>query len=356
MRQEEAAYLRLYRQLREDITAGRYAYGGRLPSKRQLAWEKGVSVTTAAHALEILADEGYVTLRERSGAFVCYRRGDDFAVPPPEKSRISDTLSPVSPQAFPFSVLARTMRRVLTVYGAQIEVKTENKGLPALRQAIAAYLARSRGLVVSPAQIVIGAGAEYLYNLAIGLLGRERLFAVEDPCYDKISTVYTGNGVRFERLPLAFEGIAAEALAASRATVLRVTPYHSFPTGVTASASKRREYLAFAAARDGFVIEDDFYSEFTVSAKMEDTLFSQDKAGRVLYLNTFTATVAPALRVGYMLLPAALLAAFEEKAGAYSCTVPTFEQYVLTELLESGDFERHINRVRRRLRQEKRRT
>jgi len=173
---------------------------------------------------------------------------------------------------------------------------------------------------------------------------------VEDPCYEKIRTVYAANGVKFETLPLGAEGLLSEALAATGATVLHVTPYNSYPSGVTATASKRREYIAFAEARDGYVIEDDFDSEFTPSAKPQDTLFSLDTAGRTVYINTFTKTVAPAIRVGYMVLPPALLAEFQHRLGGYSCTVPTFEQYVLAELLDGGDFERHINRQRRQRR------
>ena len=135
-----------------------------------------------------------------------------------------------------------------------------------------------------------------------------------------------------------------------RASVLHVTPYHSFPSGITASASKRIQYLHWAQTRHGYIIEDDFDSECTLSTKAEDTLFSLDSQGRVLYLNTFTKTIAPSLRVGYLILPIPLLSEFSSTVDFYSCTVPTFEQYVLAELLNSGDFERHISRIRRKKR------
>ncbi len=349
----EPVYLQLYKHLRRDIVSGAYPFGAKLPSKRVLAADLGISLVTVEHALQILADEGYVGTRERSGCFVTYRADDGFAAAPLSliKRRRAAPLQKEE-NAIPFSTLARTMRRVISEYEADILARSPNNGCSALRRAVAAYLGRSRGIAVSPHQVVIGSGAEYLYGLVVQMLGRECIFAVEDPCYEQIRAVYRANGARFEPLAMGEDGITDAALAGSLANVLHVTPYHSFPSGVTASASKRRSYIAFVAARDGFLIEDDFDSEFTVSAKMEDTLFSLDREGRVIYMNSFTRTVGASLRVAYMVLPSALLPLFEERVGFYSCTVPTFEQYVLAELLDSGDFERHINRQRRRMRRE----
>ncbi|MBP3395699.1 MAG: PLP-dependent aminotransferase family protein [Clostridia bacterium] len=350
MKAGRPAYLQIYELLRQDIVSGVYPHGAKLPSKRSLAADLGVSLSTVEHALELLVEEGYAGTRERSGCFAIYRAADQFAAAPAGQSHKTHTVLGDTAEAFPFSVLARTMRRVLAECGAEILVKSESNGCAELRRAICAYLARNRGLAVGPEQVVIGAGAEYLYGLVVQLLGRERIFAVEDPCYEKIRAVYTANGICFEPLPLGPEGIPSDTLAETAATVLHVTPYNSYPSGVTATASKRREYIAFAEARGGYVIEDDFDSEFTPSAKPQDTLFSLDTAGRTVYINTFTKTVAPAIRVGYMVLPPALLAEFQHRLGGYSCTVPTFEQYVLAELLDSGDFERHINRQRRKKR------
>lgn len=153
-------------------------------------------------------------------------------------------------------------------------------------------------------------------------------------------------------LPMGTDGILSGALARSRARVLHVTPFDSFPSGATADISKKMEYMRWAQSRNAYIIEDNYASELTVLAKPEETLFSASAQHNVIYINTFSKTVAPSLRVGYMLLPEELLAAFQEKLGFYSCTVPVFEQYVLAELLRTGDFERHINRVRRRKRRE----
>lgn len=345
----ESAYLQLYRALRRDITDGVYPFGARLPSKRLLAGQTGLSVVTVQHAYELLCDEGYAESRERSGHFVCYRSGAMMS--PAEKPRAERLpSSAVTGPVFPFSVYARTARRVLAEQGERLWVKPPNSGCPALREALADYLARSRGIRVRPAQIIVGAGAEYLYGLIVQLLGRGRVYAIESPSYDKIRRVYAASGVTVDPLRMGPDGIRSDALAATEASVLHVTPYHSFPSGVSVSASKKWEYIRWARRRGAVIVEDDYDSEFSLSAKAEDSLFSLSPEGHVIYLNSFSRTIAPSLRAGYMLLPETLLPAFERELSFYSCAVPVLEQYILTELLNRGDFERHINRVRRRLR------
>ena len=204
---------------------------------------------------------------------------------------------------------------------------------------------------VSPEQIIIGSGSEYLYNLIVQMLGRERTFALEDPSYEKIRVVYEASGVHCEMLPMDREGVRMSALKRSSASVLHVTPFNSFPSGITATASRRSGYIRWASSGDRFIIEDDFDSEFSMSTKAEDTLFSLEPQRSVIYMNTFTRTISPAVRVGYMVLPGELSVTLQEKISFYSCTVPVFTQHLLAELIQSGDFERHINRIRRRRRQ-----
>lgn len=345
------AYLQLYKLLVQDITAGIYPYGTKLPSKRIISQETGVSVLTVAHAITLLSEEGYVQSRERSGVYIIYR-GEDFLgtlekqeVFPPEEETASSEIG-----EFPFSVLARTMRRVLSDYGERILIKSPNHGCPELRNEICLYLARSRGITVSPSQIIVGAGVEYLYALIAQLLGTGQLIAIENPSYQKIREVYTAMGLTCDPLTMTAEGLSSEELERTSARVLHITPFHSFPSGVTAVISKKLEYLRWAKKRNGILIEDNYDSELTISKKIEEPLFSMDKDANVIYLNTFSRTLSPAMRAGYMILPPQLVEAFQEKLGFYSCTVPIFEQYVLAELLKSGDFERHINRIRRQKR------
>lgn len=348
MRNSKPAYLALYESLREEILSGVRPFGSRLPSRRVLARDRGVSEVTADHAVELLCEEGYAESRPRSGFFVVYREGDSFA---PSVSRTELRAAPVPPAAerdvFPFPTLAKVMRRVLSEYGERILVRPPNAGCAELREALCSYLARNRGIRVSADQIVIGAGAEYLYGLVVELLGRGRIYGLEAPSYQKIEQVYRARGVEVAFCPLGKDGILSGALRDTPASVLHITPFRSFPSGVTATASKRREYLRWGQQADRYIVEDDYESEFSLLRKPEETLFAGSARQNVIYLNTFSRTVSPSFRVGYMVLPRALLPVFELRAGFYSCTVPVFEQAVLAELINGGEFERHISRIRR---------
>lgn len=344
----QPAYLRLYEKLKNEILSGAYKYGARFPSKRDLAEENGLSLVTVEHALEILCDEGWLTSRERSGFFVAFRESGnpaqrpadylEFAEAPPAKDHAVNGL--------PFPAYARAVRGVLSQYGSRVMEKSPNTGCPELREALAEYLAAERGMWVSPSQIIIGSGAEYLYGILVTLLGIDSVFALEDPSYSVIRQVYESYGVKCRMLPLERDGIRSEALWNTDARILHVTPFNSWPSGVTASATKRREYLSWAVQKDGYLIEDDFDSELSASSKTEDTLFSLNPE-KVIHLNTFTRTVSPALRAGYMVLPSGLLQTYTERAGFLSCSVPVTEQLTLAHLLTSGEFVRHIRRVRR---------
>lgn len=348
------AYLQLYRQVRDDIIKELYPHNSKLPSKRLIADETGISTVTVEHAYALLCEEGYIEARERSGYFVIFRRDDGFATPSDYRSSHAVPVNyhtDASPE-FPFSVLTKTMRSVMNDFGETILDRPPNAGCTELREAIRRYLVRSRGIVADTGQIIIGSGSEYLYRLIVELLGRERRYAIEAPSYKKIEQVYRACEVSYEMLPLGHDGIESSALWASTADILHLSPYRSFPSGVTASASKRHEYLHWAEKGGRYIIEDDFESEFSVSKKPEDTLFSHSPGDNVIYMNTFSKTISPSLRTGYMVLPEHLLPDFERRPGAYSCTVPTFIQLVLAELIANGDFERHINRVRRKKRRE----
>ncbi len=356
------AYLQLYEYLKHDIVTGAFSYGTKMPSKRMLAEECGVSVITVQHAYEILCEEGYLEGRQRSGYFAVYKDSDFISVAdkiaednvthreileelPIEKEKIRT--------GFPFSVLSKTMRKVLLDYGDRILVKSPNHGCFELKEAVSAYLKRSNGMNVRQEQIIIGSGAEYLYSLIVQLLGKDRIFGLENPSYNKIRQVYEANGVSCDMLKMGQNGIKTAELNRTDASVLHITPFNSYPSGITADVSKRQEYLQWAKRNNACIIEDNYAAELTVSMKNDDTVYSMAKDVDVIYLNTFSETIAPSMRVGYLVLPEKLLGQFEEKLGFYSCTVPVFEQYVLAELINSGDFERHINRVRRERRKKK---
>ena len=218
MNRQKPAYLQLYESLREKITQGVWAFGERIPSRRETAREEGLSVITVEHSYELLCQEGYIESRARSGYYVIYRPLDGFAQVSTPRAVIPQRYAPKQENSFPFSVLARTMRRVMTEYGEALLNKSPNTGCDALRQAIARYLARNRGMKVTPEQIVIGSGAEYLYGLVVEMLGRDRCYAIESPSYAKIEQVYRAKGVRCDLLPLTHDGIQSAALGGTRST------------------------------------------------------------------------------------------------------------------------------------------
>ncbi len=344
-------YYALYRAIRDDIAGGVLAPGEKLPSRRALAEHLGVSAVTVEGAYRLLADEGYISARERSGFFV--QALGPVAPAPDQKAEPLRLLPEEEPAPaandFPYSLWFKTLRRVISDQGQRLVARSPNEGCAVLRNAIARYLLRYRGMHAQPEQIVVGSGSEQLYEYVVRMLGPDRTYAIEWPSYGQIEAVYRGMGARVERLPMGPSGIDSAALAGTRAEVLHVTPFHSWPTGVTAPAAKRYEYLQWAGARPGrFVVEDDFDSEFFMPGKPLESLYSMDKRGAVIYLNTFSRSLAPSMRMGYMILPAALLDAYRERVGMYSCSVPVLEQYALAAFLDEGHFERHLNRVRRR--------
>jgi len=346
-------YLSVYEKYKNAIVNRLYVYGTKLPSKRAIAENLGVSVITVEQALDLLRCEGYVTSTERSGYFVCYRddtygknnTASENPVRPFRKEKLAVIADNVK-ERYPFSSYASTIRKILNDKGDLISEKSPNAGLYELREAISSYLLRNRGIDVDSERIIIGAGAEYLYGTFAELF-YDKTFAIEDPCYDKIERVYSSRKIKYEKLSLSDNGIPSEILFKSKAQILHVTPFQSFPTGITTDISKKKEYLKFAKERNGYIIEDDYSSEFSITSKLADTVFAADESDRVIYINSFSKTIFPSVRAAYAVLPERLMSQYNEKTGFYSCPVPVLEQYFITEILNDGSFERHINKVRR---------
>lgn len=356
----QSLYAALYDSIRADIVSGRLGAGSRLPSKRALAANLGVSVMTVESAYAQLIAEGYVFSRERSGFFV-----SPIGVPvpapaapaaPPAEEKAPPLLELSSGGGtdvpFPFSVWVRTMRAVIGEKGEEILRPVDFRGAPELRQAISDHLAQTRGLRISPENIVVGAGNEQLYGLLVQLLGRERIFAVEDPGYGAISGIYRAHDVTLRPIALDAEGLRADLLRQSDATIVHISPAHHYPTGIVMPIRRRYELLEWAGA-GRYIIEDDYDSELRHSGRPLPPLFSLDGRGRVLYLSTFTQTIAPSLRIAYVCLPPQLLQLLRQRLGFYTCAVPTFEQYTLARFISSGAYEKHVNRLRKRLREKR---
>jgi len=382
----------LYEQLasfiRADIEAGVIAADEKLPSKRSLAKNLGVSVITVEGAYSQLLGEGYIYARERQGYFATdirsYLPAEQGAFPDPAeqmsagssgserqgKSSRSERLggleapvmleeptSPeirwdlsgnrVSPEHFPFSVWTRLIRRSLSEEQRELVTPSFPTGVRVLREAIAGHLSSFRGLRVSPDQIVVGAGTEYLYGLILQLIGRDKIFCLENPGYKKAAQIYDMSGAVCRFAGMDEQGILPEELDLAKADVAHISPNHHFPTGITMPVRRRREILQWAGEKPGrYVIEDDYDSEFRLSGKPIPPLFAIDRNEKVIYINTFSKSLSPTIRVSYMILPVHLAELFRQKLMFYSCTVPNLVQYTLAAFLSEGYFERHINRMR----------
>ena len=343
-------YEALYRCIRSDILSGRLSPGTKLPSKRALAQNLEVSKITVEAAYTQLLEEGYIRSREKIGYFVeqIHQTPPKSAVSAPETSEetvYTLDLTGSGSENFPFSVWTKLQREVILDYGDRLLLPLPNQGIPELRLAIANHLAAFRGMHVDPDNILIGAGTDFLYNLLIQLLGRDKTYAVEEPGYGKIRKIYAAGGVRCIGVPLDENGVIPEMLRDAR--VLHLSPAHHFPTGLITSVKRRQELLNWANHANGYIIEDDYDSEFRFDAHPKPTMFSLDHSGRVVYMNTFSKSLAPSIRISYLVLPSALMQQFREQLGFYSCTVSSFEQHTLARFLTRGHFEKHINRMRK---------
>ena len=343
-------YEALYRNIREDILSGRLVPGQKLPSKRALALNLEVSNITVEAAYDQLLAEGYIRSKERVGYFAeAVERQMPAKVqsaPREGKPLWEIDLTVNASTDFPFSVWNRLQRQVMQDYSAELLRPMPNQGLWELRNAIAGHLADFRGMQVSPENILVGAGTDFLYNLLIQLLGRDKIYAVEEPGYGKIRMIYAAGGVKCISAPMDDMGVIPEAL--TEAQILHISPSHHFPTGIVTPRERRVALLSWAYEQgDRYIIEDDYDSEFRFSAHPMPTMESMDNRGRVIYMNTFSKTLAPSIRISYMVLPPELMSQFQKTLGFYSCTVPSFEQYTLTRFLSEGHFEKHLNRMRR---------
>lgn len=353
-------YEQLYRYIRQEIEAGRLAAGEKMPSKRALCAHLKISQNTVETAYGQLAAEGYLLARPRSGYYVQKLEAPPRAAyeeppvlpaePPAPPAPLFDLhTGGVDTDHFPFSVWAKLTREILCQDSRGLLQAVRPQGDPALRAEIARYLREYRGILAAPEQIVVGAGSEYLLGLAIQLLGREKRYAVENPGYPKTRRILEGGGADVVPVELDGDGLRVDRLRRSGAQIVHVTPSHHFPLGTVMPVRRRAELLRWALEEEGrYILEDDYDSEFRFAGRPIPAMQGSDTGGRVIYFNTFAKTLAPSLRIGYMVLPAPLLAVYQRDFLFYSSTVPSFEQQVLRRFLAEGTFERHLSRMRNR--------
>lgn len=358
--QGETLYEHLYNCIRADIQSGKLAANEKLPSKRALSRQLSISVMTIENAYQQLLSEGFIYSAPRRGFFVAETEVESrkTSLDTPPVSFIEESIpdhpdyfvdfssNGTNPNDFPFVTWAKLTRRVLADDRELLMENSPSNGLYELRRAIAESLVQFRGMNVSPDCIVVGAGTETLYTILLQLLGRNRVYATENPGYQKIVKLLNANEIA--NIPIAIDdsGISTSMLAKSKASVAHITPSHHFPTGITMPVRRRNELLAWADVTRGYIIEDEYDSEFRMLGRPIPSLFSMDHHGRVIYMNTFTKSLASTIRVSYMVLPVSLMQKYYKLLSFYSCPVSTFEQLTLADFITQGYYEKHINRMR----------
>ena len=368
-RGEASLYEYIYQQIQDDIVAGRIAAGEHLPSKRAFASHLGISVITIENAYSQLLAEGYICSMPRRGYYACElpeapvlasaetELDRDYATAGLNAHDIGEQpeqFAALSPSALEAARLWQSaLRATLTSEDERgIFSPAPAQGTARLRCAIAHHLRGTRGMNVNPDNIVIGAGAQLLDTMLVQLLGADKTYAVEDPGYLRLTRIYQAMGCEVRHVPLDGEGVNLGELLDAGADVLHLMPSHQYPTGLVTSIARRYALLSWAAERPGrYLIEDDFDCEFRLAGKPIPALASIDAAQSVIYTNTFSKSLSSALRLAYMVLPDELMERFRRELGFYASSVSSVDQVALARLLESGDYERHVNRVRVRARE-----
>lgn len=355
-------YEQIYLAIRRDIEDGRIPCGEKLPSTRMLSANLSVSRFTVELAYEQLVSEGYVQARAGSGFFVC-DLSDVFSgltkqvqttetqaawqMPEAAPARIDFSPFAVDERHFPYDRWKKACREVLEQPEGLLSVNGAG-GDRRLREAVATYLYRARGVSCAPEQVVVGAGSEYLLMLCAQLLGAGRAVVMEDPTYLQAYEVLTHAGCPVYAGETDAHGLRRDTLDRTSAEVIYIMPSHQFPMGTVMPLGRRQELLDWAAgASVRYILEDDHDSEFRYVGKPIPSLQSRDTADCVIYFGTFSKSISPALRMSYMVLPKHLCGRFHEMYGSYSSTVSTQQQRSVCRFMENGDFERHLNRMRR---------
>ena len=319
----DSLYEYLYKCIKNDILQGNIRAGEKLPSKRTFAKNLGISVITVENAYEQLIAEGYIYSIPKKGFYVTDLKKEVET----EKKTVTKEMVPITggesgyfadftsnqtqSELFPFTVWTRMIREVLGENQIQLMTNPPCGGIYPLREAIAKYLKEFRGMTVLPEQIIIGAGTEYLYGLLIQLLGTDKIYAVENPGYRKIAKIYRSWKVACEYIDMDEEGVQIGELQRKRVDILHISPSHHYPTGIVMPVSRRYELLGWAAKSNShYIIEDDYDSELRLGGQPIPTMQSIDVSDRVIYMNTFTKTLASTVRISYMILPPPLLEQF----------------------------------------------
>jgi len=354
---KEPIYIQLYNSIKSEIEVGELKANDKLPSKRKLAFNLGISQNTVESAYSQLIVEGYIKSIEKKGYYVLeiskllnINKENTLEYKDNKKKinyKYEFLSSRVDLESFPYSIWKKINKDILTENNKDILQLGHSQGDYNLRNEIAKYLSESRGVNTNADNIVIGAGSEYLIQVLIGLIGMDKSYGMEDPGYFKVRKIFKNFNIDLEGIDIDENGIKLENLNTSNIDVTYITPSHQFPTGVIMPIKRRVELLSWANEDEGrYIIEDDYDSEFRFEGKPIPSLQSLDSKGKVIYMGTLSKAFAPSIRVAYMVLPNNLLDLYREKFSFYACTVSRLTQQAVYKFIKEGHFERHLNRMR----------
>ncbi|KGA96198.1 transcriptional regulator [Alkalihalobacillus alcalophilus ATCC 27647 = CGMCC 1.3604] len=351
-------YEQLYLYIKNEIADGRLEYGTKLPSKRKLADFLKLSQNTVETAYDQLSAEGYVEVIPRKGFFVQafedlgYTTSNEPNVEVLQKKKDSIRFnfhpSHIDTKNFPFDKWRKYTKNTLDVHNHHLLLLGDNQGEYELRHEISQYLYHSRGVQCSPRQIIVGAGIEVLLQQLVLLFGEQKVYGVEDPGYHLMLKILKNYPHEVIPLNVDEEGVRVKEVIGSNINIVYATPSHHFPYGSVLSVNRRKRLLNWAEGdKERFIIEDDYDSEFRYTGKTIPSLHSMDFSEKVIYLGTFSKSLMPSVRISYMVLPKPLLQLYQNKFSFYHSTVSRIDQTVLTEFMKHGDFEKHLNRMRK---------
>lgn len=378
---KQPLYEQIYEALREAILQGRILQGEKLPSTRFEAEYLQVSRSTVELAYDQLVSEGYIHSEPYRGYFACDVRelynltdirtgemkqkqfrtenqqgtaeaeglhGKTGSSPQKQISyEIDFSLNELSMDNFPYNGLSKIMKNLLLDHGKQIMSSGSAFGEKNLKETICDYLYHARNVRCTPEQIIIGAGNEYLQLMLIQMLGTSHGVAMESPTYLRAYRTFKNAGLSVREVALDDAGMRVDLLRKTDASIAYVMPSHQFPLGIVMPMKRRLELLNWAVEEpERYIIEDDYDSEFRYKGKPIPALWGNDTGEHVIYIGTFSKSIAPSLRISFMVLPHSLMERYHSSCGFYACTVPRNSQEVLCHFMEEGHFERHLNRMR----------
>ena len=351
-------YEQIYRYIKREIQEGRIASGEKLPSTRALCRHLEVSRSTVEMAYEQLLSEGYIEARACRGYYVARLDGlYQLTELDPVKSEKKNfdhkkydydfTPNGVDLKSFPYNIWRRLSRECLIDDRSELFRLGDPRGEYGLRNAICSYLHQARGVNCTPEQIIVGAGSDYLLMLLAAVMGQGHRVALENPTYRQAYRLFENLAYEVRTVDLDEKGMRVDELEKTGADIAFVMPSHQYPLGVVMPLGRRMELLKWAnEEKNRYIIEDDYDSEFRYKGKPIPALQGYDACGKVIYVGTFSKSIAPSIRMSYMVLPEPLLHRYEKRCGFISSTVSKVDQLILQKFIEEGYFERHLNKTR----------